>query len=219
MKKLFDFAIGIVCCLFISCNQNPVETEVTLMNSYESIQEYFPYTLDNSMVFMNTSNGELWEVNPNDRFKDGIFPEFQLRDVNPGSKTPTSWSCSGSAEFWVDKNKSQAGMLRIYNAIAGLDESMGTVLWTTAVQLNDHSELLDGSWSWHGSIDEMLHIITDTIIIPVGYTYSILYNDTIMESIKKPEDETLRNAYARIVKGQGMTDFSLDGTTIWKRVK
>lgn len=55
---------------------------------------------------------------------------------------------------------------------------------------------------------EVLSILTDTILIPIQI------QDTENERIAAPE-----NAYARIVIGQGLTDFSTDGKTVWKRVK
>ena len=54
---------------------------------------------------------------------------------------------------------------------------------------------------------EVLAQLTDTIIIPIRR------QGTTNREIVAPE-----GAYARIVKDHGLTDFSVDGTTVWRRV-
>lgn len=57
------------------------------------------------------------------------------------------------------------------------------------------------------SQEEVLTQLTDVITIPIQYYHK--YGESVNDA---PKD-----AYARIVREKGLTEFSIDGQTVWKR--
>ncbi len=64
-----------------------------------------------------------------------------------------------------------------------------------------------GTYSVHCMPAEVIEQLTDTIVIPI-----------LRQGTKRGEIDVTDSAYARIIKEQGLTDFSIDGKTIWKRI-
>ena len=77
------------------------------------------------------------------------------------------------------------------------DASSMDIFWSLELRLEE-DEYYRGGSRITCSPDEILSQLTDTIILSI--------------------DDTENGAYARIVKNQGLTDFSVDGTTVWRRV-
>ena len=157
---------------------------------------YYPYSIEEDFFFVNEELDRKWEAKAYSR--DSIYPDIiSYFEDNELCESYGAWAAEIYAHL-LEKGVSEKahGLNVISTSIISMG---GATLLTWSVQLyfSDKESYL-GDVMIECSPDDIYSYFTDTIIIP-------LY---------APE-----GAYARIVKNQGLTDFSVDGKTVWKRVK
>ncbi len=209
--KLFISNLIVIAAICSSCRgprSNEIEpTEKDLNNYITVLSHYYPYTLNDEFVFENESLGKRWENKPFVYGMDSIFPQTEIWLCDD----PYA-SCYGDRVAGIYSNFMENGLSRFESSPS---EISTYIRCNGDAYIGWHIKLSFGIYdncSGHYSIScmpkEVLSILTDTILIPIQI------QDTENERIAAPE-----NAYARIVIGQGLTDFSTDGKTVWKRVK
>lgn len=208
---------GAICAIVasmvcVSCNTNPPEEpvvikEITRESALEALLEYFPYTANAAYTFENSQTGEKWCMRP---FTQGTsshkFPD--VMSISSMEEESEQWENRINAEFNADNlDNTYRSIQTCYVCTAhdyfevhwqckirmGLDEGYGA-------SLNDMR--CDSLTFWK--------IHSDTLTLPITTKY-----DKTNWGTKFDVD----GAYISLVKGIGLYDFSLDGQSIWRRVK
>ena len=208
MKNLFYLTIMItVGGLFVSCNGNKSNEPQTL-NAEKMLEmslAYFPYNEKDSLEFVNDQTGRKWDI--------------ETYSINKSCRTGKEGSESqGISKSIVDVKftvkdvafiKQQNAKIT-FNIIADtFNIGKDTYIFMSQfvyIPLSD-DEIYSGQTEINCNEVDFYSYFSDTIMIP-------LTEDLYNRSTPLPE-----GAYARLVKNKGLTDFSVDGTTIWKRVQ
>ena len=207
MKNLFYLTIMItVGGLFVSCNGNKSNEPQTL-NAEKMLEmslAYFPYNEKDSLEFVNEQTGRKWDI--------------ETYSITKSHRTGKEGSDSqGILESLVDVTFTikdvpftvQQNAKIIFYIIADTYYAKGTYIIFSQfvyIPLSDDERYSGRARNDCNEID-FYSYFSDTIMIP-------LTEDLYNRSTPLPE-----GAYARLVKNKGLTDFSVDGTTIWKRVQ
>lgn len=217
-QKLFTVLLIILCGLFSSCEPAETPKDVNATLCLNALLKYFPYTIEDDFVFVNDSTGRQWNAKPYDRFKEGIFPRTSkhFSDSYEGeapSESYGSWSCSVEApilEIGVSHTEdamSDVSMQIAYTADSRPANPSIAMSWDVRIRLSNE-EYYSGFLFKLCFPNEVMSLLTDTLILPLEY------QRTANGQIAAPE-----GSYARIVKEHGLTDFSVDGKSVWRRVK
>jgi len=205
MKKFF--LSGLAVFMLASCYHGATDEQ---LNQYvAAIQQYYPYTLNDDFVFVNDNTGEKWEGQPYDYYGKGIYPyPYSSSCKEPGASCFGDWSArveATLATIGIDPRLAGFGDMTTDISYCG---GGPIVLWNVKILLS-----VDKSLQWHCMYDcsdgDVFRILTDTVYVPYTTTHQLL-----KEPITQPE-----GGYAQIVKGKGLTAFSIDGETIWRRVQ
>ena len=202
--KLFIISLIVMATgLLVSC-ERPTEKE--LKNYLTILSAYYPYSANENFVFKNESTGHTWESKAYDYYKQGIYPYTHILICDEiGSKckgdryaTITAWMLEKGVY-----NNSEI-LTQIYHE-GGTNEA--TISWYMSLQIGDSAHY-EGWRSIDCPQEEVLSQLTDdTITIP-------LHPEPLYPNMTIP---SIEGAYARIVKGKGLTEFSIDGTTTYIR--
>ena len=181
------------------------------MKRYQAeLLRYFPYHIGDTCVFENTEIDSSLVVLPVDKYNSGSFPYHRIYTCGPNEK------CSFDKEVMVhalwngtEKNK---------NAIVKIDLDLQhprgsanmQTYWYGSIVMGENAQYA-GRFDAEYPIEEILSIISDTLVLPIL--------DFTMPLDGGPIDISSQGAYLRLVKDHGLTDFSLDGTTVWCQVK
>ena len=196
--KNFLICLILGAALFVSCYNDPSEKE---MQGYlAALRPYYPYPKNGTFIYVNDTLERTWEV----KVEKNMDDNYPYTNMTICKREITS-KCSGdrSVSIWTHFMKEQtpydqrAGMLSTEITYMGGASSM-EIYWSLKLYLNDDEHYQGGSYTKCG-LDEVLSQFTDTIILSI--------------------DEAENGAYARIIKNQGLADFSVDGKTVWRRVK
>ena len=187
--------ISLISCLCVmSCR--PKFINVNVQEYVDTLKLYYPYSVGEKFIFMNDELGLTWEAKACD--ERGSFPhttmDYPEKDIR--SKSYNVWGAYINADI-VEKDLTPDNKNR--NHIRTDIEGNGTkayVVWFVKILI--YNEELATSKGFMCDYNEVFSLLTDTILLPAS----------------SPE-----GSYARIVKYQGLTDFSVDGKTVWKRVK
>ena len=210
--KHFLFAFGVL--LITACTQQQEPQQQTYPTSEElqryrdSLLLYFPYSADEEFVFVNDESGQTWQTKANDLGRG----EYPIVDVYPpkisGSENDGFWFINVTASMLEQGMPSYTAEAN-YTSVSlhGAWMGFGPYSWNFQIYNSEEKKEYPGTWGTNSlSEDDFLHT-ADTIIIPISPSAN--------GSVAKQSD----GAYARLVKNQGLTDFSIDGKTVWRRVK
>lgn len=191
--------------MMVSCYQGASDQE--LKNYVNALLPYYPYTIEDEFVFVNESTGERWEARPYDYYRDGQFPYTHTWSCHESMASCFGdWSAEVEAILSADSlTRRMYGTGQICTHIAYCGGGP-MVDWHIKL-IRSSGDYIDGGSRTDCTKDEILTLLTDTILLPIAY------HDTTNTII------SAEGAYARIVRGEGLTDFSADGKTIWRRVK
>ena len=192
---------------FTSCVQKPKEENVR--KYLDSLQSYHPYSAEESFIFVNDSLGRTWEAKAYNK-GNKTYPHTTISLMDEfGTKSYGDWYALIDAPF-VEKSMTpnEDNMGNIHSEIAGNSVNY-TMIWDCKIFINQNERYVGEK------IDEKFPIgdfsaFQDALVIPIVYKY---------DTIKKHLVNTHEGGYVRIIKHQGMTDFSTDGKTVWRRVK
>ena len=202
-SKHFLFCPIAIIIAFSACTPESEGMKVNLKTCLKVMSAYFPYTDKENFVFVNEELGKTCEAGAFSANADDGYPNvLTLECHSPLSKCYGDWSIYISAVFQEKEgssNQSLNGMIR-----ANVDYSPDT----------DQIESVAADWIVHISLGKEGALKIDWGFVCFPEELYSHFTDTIVLPVNTPE-----GAYARIVKNQGLTDFSVDGKTVWKRVK
>lgn len=195
--KFFLISLILGTTLFVSCYNDPSEKD---MQGYlAALRPYYPYPENGTFIYKNDSLGRTWEVKV-EKNKDGDYPYTHMtickREIFSkcsGDRSVSIWTRFMREHIPYDQSAGQLSTEIVYWG----DASSMDIFWSLELYLNEDEHYQGGAYI-KCSPDRVLSQLTDTIILSI--------------------DKTKNGAYARIVKGEGLTDFSVDGTTVWRRV-
>ena len=210
MKTKITYGILVFAAILMAgCAQPPRKNQA--LDYIEELKTYFPHTVDEKLVFVNEELGRTWETNAIADDK-GNCPGYDL-EINDsfGTKSYGDWVIAVGVlmgkegqKYSVDEKYSSYGVL-IYGNPINFNEK-----WNITIRLNENENYSGSKWTEDYPIEDFYLIRTDTIVLPIG--------NAIGDPIK-PDKELLAGSYARIVRNKGLTDFCVDGKTVWRRVK
>jgi len=211
MKKYLIFAIlviAVVAGVFLSCNREPeMPTEVTMQNVLNVVMRYYPYEEGDVLTFKNENTGETLSLaaksSDNDNFLQARTDTIKYKEGKDTPVTIVGWSIGVSARL---TEKQSGGVSAIHSNISADTEERQRVfiLWNVGLYKNGYNR---GDVLFDGNLSEVYAYFTDTI--------KLTMRDVILDNQRKDLPE---NAYLYVVRDTGITEFSLDGQTVWKRV-
>ena len=207
MKNKIYFLIGIIAAILVTaCTPVHRSKDVNADTCLEALKSYFPSPDEQEFVFVNDELGQTWVAKPKGVYPDASKDEyFSITD----GESYGSWYARIMAGLETKETSPQKYIsTQLYGEVY-YQGGEHLIHWDIQVYLG--SEKMDGGFNLSCSESEVLPSFTDTIILPVPPQINGKY-------IVEPSEEN-KGAYARIVKYQGLTDFSTDGKTVWKRVK
>ena len=207
--------VVIICTFLTSCKGEVQEEsnsypEITCQSALDMLNAYFPFISDTPFIYINDQSGEQCRLLP---AKWGAIDEFpELRSSSMMIDGKEQWSNAVTAFFYAkgkDGISDQRSELigRINNSIASdkfkLDWSCS--IWLTGDSgyygyLSDRDCDSVQLWKYH----------SNTLTLPISKQ---LFPKTTWKTYDVP------NAVMHIVKGHGLTDFSLDGQSTWRLVE
>ena len=196
---------------FISCAGSTIEpTKKDLNNYIAALSHYYPYTINDDFIFRNEKSGEKWENKPFVYDGNSTYPEAEIWFCDDPMASCYGDRTAHMYSYFIENGVSryEYAPSRVATFIAKSGGSVDMYLtWDVFLSLGSY-DYYQGSTMVSCSPREVLAQLTDTIIIPIQR------QSTASGDIAAPD-----GAYARIVKDQGLSDFSIDGITIWQRVK
>ena len=213
--KLFLIGLIVAAVCFSSCEPkndgaDGKLTEKDLNNYIAALSHYYPYSLNDEFIFRNESSGERWENKPFVYSGDSTYPETEIwlcDDLDASCYGDrTAQICSYFMEKSVSRYEYAPSCITTFIAKTGGSVDVN-INWSVKLSFGAY-DYYTGFYKADRAPREVLAQLTDTIIIP------ILRQGTASGVIAAPD-----GAYARIVKNKGITDFSTDGITIWRRVE
>ena len=217
--KLFIVSLLSATLLMAAC-QHPEEPQqqknVNAEMCLELLLPYFPYTIDEEFIYVNETTGKKWEAKAYDRRREGIYPEIRVKyhqGIEEGEISPSygDWETEIHAHIlekgveWKEGKRSDQSIHVTYDASE--TENPSTELWWEIKIDISNDDLYEADKKVYCYPNEIPSLLTDTITFPINYQKGA-------SNYAAPE-----GSYARIVKNQGLTDFSVDGKSVWRRVK
>jgi len=217
--KLFIFSLLSATLLMTAC-QHPEEPQqqknVDAEMCLELLLPYYPYTIDEEFIYVNETTGRRWEAKAYDRRREGIYPETRVTNhqgIEEGEISPSygDWETEIHAFMlekgveWKEDKITTQSIEVLYDA-SEKKYSPATLYCMISIRLS-RDEYYQGNYSIYCYPNDIPSLLTDTIFIPITYHRGA-------PNIAAPE-----GSYARIIKNQGLAEFSVDGKTVWKRVK
>ena len=212
--KLFLIGLIMAAVCFSSCEPrndgaDGKLTEKDLNNYIAALSHYYPYTINDDFIFRNEKSGEKWENKPFVYDGDSIYPEVEIWLCNDPKASCYGDRVAHIYSYFIENGVSryEYAPSRVATFIAEAGSVDMDITWDVYLSFgaNDYYQ---GFYRVSCLPKEVLAQLTDTIIIPIQR------QGTVSGDIAAPD-----GAYARIVKDQGLSDFSTDGITIWRRVE
>ena len=219
MKKSFLF-IGLIGLImsFASCDPNVPQSKLRTdaQKSLNTIVAYYPYSINDEFVYVNETTGEQWKGKPYSN-NYGEFPEINLRvyddESDPivdgeHSMSYGSWNADVYAEILeVGVSHAVRQPTYMHTTISKSPNDQKTEILMSCylyITFNKLECYLVGVDSIYSSLDEVMAFFTDTIVL--------------QPFMDKGTQEYVEGSYARIIRDKGLTDFSVDGKTVRRRV-
>lgn len=204
--------------LMESCTQtkepemNRYITEEELNSYLEQVLLFFPYSVDEEFIFENESTGEQWKAKAYD-YGEGKYPHVGIdRCVEPGSECNGLWSVYVMAPMLESNGLSISSNNMSFTSIALVGQMSHLDYEECDFQIRlEERKVYQGGCAYEKKYTSNFSYLKDTIIMPIPNQINDQYLDE-----PAPGKE---GAYARLVKHKGLTDFSFDGKTVWRRVK
>ena len=224
MKRYFLFVgVCIIAGIMSSCNNNPEPEDsmyATPQNTLNYLLHYVPYKVGQSLVFSNEDLGREWTVNPYE-YKDVYydpneeprFPNIHFMDVRKSGDHVGTWDVEIEAALLEEGVSRIADYLSATSMAVHGNNNTDTVevLWMPSIRLSQ-TEYYDGLHRIHYTQEQFLPSLGDTIHLSLYRMRK--YEGADYKMVEAPE-----GCYINMVKDKGLTDFCVDGKTIWKRVK
>ena len=203
-KVFIASLMAIVMGLMVSCKQE-APTETDMKNYIEALKAYYPYSQGENVNFWNEDLERQWNLKAN-----ACNSHITICKNEPGSKCSGDRSATISTSFEEGGGNSNTETMSDIGTLLEHEGGSKTVLirWDISLHLSKE-EYYQGSVSMTCPTENVLAQFTDTITIQI----------TDQRSANGDMESAPRGAYAHIVKGKGLTDFSLDDQTVWKRVQ
>ena len=200
----------VIAAITTSCGGSHIEsTEKDWHNYLTTLSDYYPYSIDDEFIFKNDSLGVIWKNQPFTYSGDSIYPQTDFWSCND----PFA-SCYGDRTINISADFIEEGVSRYAYAPSNVSTFIAQsgspevwISWDIMLSFGPDN-YYRGTCSVLCLPAEVLGQLTDTIIIPIRR------QGTTNGEIDIPD-----GAYARIIKNKGLTDFSTDGKTVWKRVQ
>ena len=205
--KLFILLVALT-ALMSSCESGSKPTKEELQNYLSILSAYYPYSADEVFVFVNDSLNRTWTAKADDR-REGVYPykNIYIRDTY-GRSSYHNWNITIEANMAVDgidpDKMPPIGQCTDFHDKYGLGKQL---IWHLSLVLGS-DEYYRTSMTFQDFQEDIYAYFTDTIILSFP-----------KKSSQYPSKSTPEGVYARIIKHQGLTDFSTDGKTVWRRVK
>ena len=191
--------------LLSSCGDKSDDSVKDQLKSYvAALRPYYPYTLDEEFVFVNEETGNTWSAKACDPESFGYYPYSFIEDLEKEHGV----SYAGKVAYLLPDSLQGSLPSSDLSTTIFIKNLQAHVHWGAGLEVGANM-YYEGEYEYTVPIDQFISTIPDTIIIPLKWYYQ---RDT-------HESASLHSgAYVRIVKGQGFTDFSVDGETVWRRV-
>ena len=171
-----------------------------------SLQPYYPYTLNEEFVFVNDKTGQVWSAKPSDPYNFGYYPYSYIEDQE---KDWGFWRAGKEAYMLVDSVLNPLpDRTFITTLIHGGRGQEAEIIWDVQLQV-DENTCYYGRRMYETTKSKVITCLPDTIEVVLGNYHTIEPNDY---------SRAPYGTFLHIVKGQGFTDFSVDGETVWRRV-
>ena len=224
-KQVFLMAsILIMTCVLSSCGKtDPVDPQlpeermdpepmevpnaVNLQTCTDVVLRYFPYSAEETLTFQNDKTNEIWKITPQyNPERQETFPSIESYD---NYQMGTEWYLCITAWFMREgkvfpEEKRCAGVICIVNPKT-LQGDIISVIWKNSVSLTANTD---------DTYTNRLDFQYDTTLL-----FTQHFTDTITLPMAKLDTTLPSTACMHIVRGWGITDFSLDGESVWRRKK
>ena len=205
-KYLQIFCLMVVSLLVPSCENRPSEADMKACLAALSL--YYPYSINDKYVFVNDSLDRTWIGRPYDYYKDGVYPHTELFVCNTvGAQCYGDRMVSIQASLATDGLDTKVVGFGIIETDVNYSAGSFHVGWRIRIHLSEE-ESVTGGFSFSCSEGGFYEHLKDTILLPIPYQIS-----------QEMHVNSTAEGYARVVKNKGLVDFSIDGKTVWKRVK
>lgn len=197
--KFFLMSLILGAALMVSCNEEPTEND--LKDYLKALAPYYPYSLDETLVFKNDALEKTWEIETYDYRGNGRYPDTGITVQNDITVKSYGLRYAHISAAFVNSPVTDKKFRKSEISTDFLHSGGSKVVemsWSFRLQLPD-GEVFEGGFTKKYPPKEVISTFTDTIILT--------------------QQGGPEGAYARIVKGKGLTDFSVDGETVWRRVK
>ena len=208
-KQIFLFAsILAFVSAFISCNKAPEDpTIATPENTLELLLRYVPDTAGQTRVFINEETGKKWSLtayqtkHPEQSLP---FPSVSYREHY--LDIPEKWSVGINPKF--EGGPEETGFSTIsnnYHITVSGDRETGKInmVWMSTLYLSS-SESYTGMDQADYTVNDFLSNLSDTLRF------------SLTKGGKQPVPD---GCYINVVKDKGLTDFCVDGKTVWRLAK
>ena len=188
--------------LLTSCNPiEPKEEKISIDECTNLVAQYFPYT-KNSEIQFSSENGDLISMFALESKYDGSCPVVVTDSLlGPETFSLVYTYFYVSSDIPETQNRIYSQMFFPYNGDTATIDWMITLQWEKDVYYDVCTRKIIPLKNPYISL-------TDTLEFPILYRLS-----------KTESQYALNGAYVRIVRHKGLTEFCVDGETIWKRVK
>jgi len=222
MKKHFLLFASIIAFagIFVSCNNEPdgpePPKEATPQNTADYLLRFVPYEIGQSLVFANESLGREWTIKPYE-YKNSyydpnevpVFPKVNIIEER-GGDYKGQWIVDIQADLLEEGVSRVADKMSSTSVSLNGDNNTDTIAitWMLAIRLSA-TEFYDGGLQrYYCTRKDFFTFIGDTVHL----TLNRMREGQIM--VEAPS-----GCYINMVKDKGITDFCVDGKTIWKRKK
>lgn len=215
MNKSFLMMACVAFCmaLLVACNTNaPDQRTVNPLSCRDVILTYFPYSIDEHFVFENDLTKERKVLDAYSQ--DGkTYPSVSIHGASSSDsvKSHGDWEVLVYAHMIAEDNVLNGNMLGYQSGyinftVKGSAYNKKCLIGFYSPLILNKNEQYYGYTSSYIDTAEAFSLFTDTITIP-------LLSQSKPTRVVLPE-----GACVHIVKNKGITDFSLDGNSVWRRV-
>ena len=188
-----------VCFLFVACHRGDNLNKEEVL---QSALEYFPYQEGDVLTFYNATTEDTLSMAAINSENEKFLTYDIVQSSDPG------WIVHVVAQLTVDSIPLPYNKCYFATTIA---DSYSTetlfVQWQAVILLSTYEYYEAGLYP-RDKPENLYKYLTDTICVPINKRF---YGKTFENADK--------NAYVNFVKNRGLTDFSLDGKTTYRRIK
>ena len=216
MKNVSLFAItAIVVCFCTACERTIHKQGMVNTDAYlDVMRQYFPYEINEHFVFENEQTKERKECdayNYNNRYGE-IYPIIEeFASAIDSTDSYGDWSINVKAPMLAGDNPQALeytpGHITFF--ISGSTyQSWCFVSQRVVLRLSKDEHFVGSVEGRHVDTTEVFSFFTDTITIPLT-----------KRQVEHSSELLPEGAYVHIVRNVGITDFSLNGESVWRRIE